>query len=58
MSGVDWAQTLGMGRHGLYVWPAFGLTLVILGGLLLHGWRARRRLQRDLRQRWLRERRP
>lgn len=58
MSGVEWAQALGMGRHGLYVWPAFGLTLVILGGLLLHGWQARRRLQRTLRQRWRRERRP
>lgn len=55
---MDWAQALGMGRHGLYVWPAFGLTLVILGGLLLHGWLARRRLERDLRQRWRRERRP
>lgn len=58
MSGVEWAQVLGMGRHGLYVWPAFGLTLVILGGLLLHGWQARRRLQRALHQRWRRERRP
>ncbi|EHK73152.1 hypothetical protein PPL19_02875 [Pseudomonas psychrotolerans L19] len=58
MSGVDWAQALGMGRHGLYVWPAFGLTLIVLGGLLLHGWQARCRLQRELRQRWRRERRP
>ncbi|MDH4761901.1 heme exporter protein D [Pseudomonas oryzihabitans] len=58
MSGVEWAQVLGMGRYGLYVWPAFGLTLVILGGLLLHGWQARRRLQRALRQRCRRERRP
>ena len=58
MSGVEWAQVLGMGRHGLYVWPAFGLTLVILGGLLLHCWQARRRLARELRQRWQRERRP
>ncbi|RED06470.1 heme exporter protein CcmD [Pseudomonas oleovorans] len=58
MSGVDWAQALGMGRHGLYVWPAFGLTLIVLGGLLLYGWQARRRLQRELRQRWRRERRP
>ena len=58
MSGVDWAQALGMGRHGLYVWPAFGLTLIVLGGLLLPGWQARRRLQRELRQRWRRERRP
>ena len=55
---MDWAQALGMGRHGLYVWPAFGLTLIVLGGLLLHGWQARRRLQRELRQRWRRERRP
>ncbi len=58
MSELDWAQALSMGRHGLYVWPAFGLTLAILLGLLLHGWRARRRLERDLRQRWRRERQP
>lgn len=57
MSGVDWTQALGMGRHGLYVWPAFGLTLIVLGGLLLHGWQGRRRLQQELRQRWRRERR-
>ena len=56
MSGVDWAQALGMGRYGLYVWPAFGLTLAILTGLLWHGRLARRRLQRELRQRWRRER--
>ncbi len=31
VSGVEWAQALGMGRHGLYVWPAFGLTLIVLG---------------------------
>jgi len=58
MSGIDWVQALSMGRHGLYVWPAFGLTLVILGGLLLQGWHARRRVERDLRQRWRRERQP
>jgi len=58
MSGIDWAQALSMGRYGLYVWPAFGLTLAILGGLLLHGLWARRRLERELRQRWRRERRP
>jgi len=56
MRVLDWAQALSMGRHGLYVWPAFGLTLAILLGLLLHGWQARRRLERDLRQRWRRER--
>ncbi len=58
MTGVDWTQALSMGRHGLYVWPAFGLTLAVLGGLLLQGWLARRRLERTLRQRWRRERRP
>ncbi|MDT3718040.1 heme exporter protein CcmD [Pseudomonas oryzihabitans] len=58
MSGIDWVQALSMGRHGLYVWPAFGLTLAILLGLLLHGWQARRRVERDLRQRWRRERQP
>ncbi|MEH3023466.1 MAG: heme exporter protein CcmD [Pseudomonas oryzihabitans] len=58
MSGMDWATALSMGRHGLYVWPAFGLTLAVLLGLLLHGWRERRRVERELRQRWRRERRP
>ncbi|WP_145009053.1 heme exporter protein CcmD [Pseudomonas oryzihabitans] len=58
MSGMDWTQALSMGRYGLYVWPAFGLSLAILVGLLLHGRLARRRLERELRQRWRRERRP
>jgi heme exporter protein D len=43
-----------MGGYGVFVWPAYGVALTVLGGLALWSWRRRRqavlaleRLQRD-----------
>jgi heme exporter protein D len=46
---------LAMGGYAAYVWPAYGLTCAVLGGLVLYSWRRYRhgirtleRLQRQL----------
>ena len=45
---------LAMGGYAVFVWPAYGVALTVLGGLALWSWRRRRqavlaleRLQRD-----------
>jgi heme exporter protein D len=30
---------LAMGGYAGFVWPAYGIALVVLGGLTLHSWR-------------------
>ncbi len=37
---------LAMGGYAVFVWPAYGLTAAVLGGLALHSWR---RYQHSLR---------
>jgi heme exporter protein D len=39
---------LAMGGYAVYVWPAFGLTFAVLGGLALHSWRRYRHGVRTL----------
>jgi heme exporter protein D len=41
---------LAMGGYAVFVWPAYGLTFVVLGGLALHSWRCYRRSVRTLEQ--------
>ena len=36
---VSW---LAMGGYAAYVWPAYGLTAAVLGGLAWQSWRAHR----------------
>ena len=47
MSG-DLAGFLAMGGYAAYVWPAYGLTVIVLGGALLWSLGAYRRRQREL----------
>jgi heme exporter protein D len=39
---------LAMGGYGAYVWPAYALAAVVLGGLTLHFWRRYRDSVRSL----------
>jgi heme exporter protein D len=48
---------LAMGGHGPYVWSAWGLTALLLVGVVVHARAERRALLRDLRRRARRERR-
>ena len=43
-----------MGGYAAFVWPAYGIALIVLGGLTVHSWRRHRQsaqllaeLQRD-----------
>lgn len=42
---IEWAM---MGRHGLYVWLAYGATLCVLAALVLHARLDARRLRAEL----------
>lgn len=51
MSFSSWQAFFHMGGYGLYVWAAYGLTLVILSALLIAPVRRHRRLRQDLQRR-------
>ncbi|MDR5858956.1 heme exporter protein CcmD [Halomonas eurihalina] len=57
MAFDSFAAFLAMGGHAAYVWPAYGATLLLLIGVVLHLRLERRRLWRELRRRARRERR-
>jgi heme exporter protein D len=40
---------LAMGGYGQYVWPAYAVSALAIGGLAFHVWRRGRDLQRKLR---------
>ncbi len=43
MSFTSWSAFWQMGGYGPYVWGAYGITVIVLGGLLVgYLWRARR----------------
>jgi heme exporter protein D len=42
------AHFFAMGGYAIYVWPAFGLAVIVLGGLLGESLAAYRRVQREL----------
>jgi heme exporter protein D len=44
----DLTGFLAMGGYAAYVWPAYGLTVIVLAGLLLWNLGAYRRCQREL----------
>ena len=44
---------LSMGGYGAYIWPAYAVALVALGGLLLWSLRARVKVRRELEARGL-----
>jgi heme exporter protein D len=58
MSFSSWSEFLHMGGYAFYVWSAYGLTLVVLGGALLAPWLRHRQLRRDLARRERRAPRP
>jgi heme exporter protein D len=57
MGFSSWSEFLHMGGYALYVWTSYGLTVVVLGGLLLALVRRHRQLQADLERRTRREQR-
>ena len=46
MAGID--HFLAMGGYARFVWPAFGLALIVLGGLLIESLVTYRKRQREL----------
>ena len=53
----SWHEFLRMGGYALYVWISYGLTLLVLGSLLVAPWLRHRRLQQELARRARREQR-
>ena len=46
MSAID--AWLAMGGYAVYVWPAYAIAAIALGGLSLHAWRRHRASGKDL----------
>ena len=42
------ASWLAMGGYAAFVWPAYGITAVVLAGLAFHSWRRHRASLRAL----------
>lgn len=51
MSFSSWSEFWQMGGYAVYVWISYGLTLVVLGGLLLAIVLRHRQLRRDMARR-------
>jgi len=51
----NWSEFFHMGGYALYVWMSYGLTLVVLGAVMLALLLRHRRLQRDMARRKRRE---
>jgi heme exporter protein D len=47
MAFETFAEFLAMGRHGSYVWSAYGITFAIVAWNVLQPWLQRRRLMRE-----------
>lgn len=47
MAFESWGDFLAMGRHGLYVWTAYGVALTIVFWNVIQPWRRRRQLLRE-----------
>ena len=47
----NWNEFFAMGGYAFYVWCAYGLTLTVLGGVLLAPLLRYRQLQRELTRR-------
>lgn len=56
MAFASFNEFLAMGGHGPYVWAAWAVTAVLLGGIVLHARSERRHLLRNLQRRVRRER--
>ncbi|MCP5419900.1 MAG: heme exporter protein CcmD [Gammaproteobacteria bacterium] len=57
MGFSSWSDFFHMGGYAFYVWASYGLTLAVLGGLLVAIARRHRQLQADLERRTRREQR-
>jgi heme exporter protein D len=51
MKFSNWSEFFQMGGYALYVWMAYGLTLVVLGTVIIALLLRHRRLQRDMARR-------
>jgi len=41
------AEFFSMGGYGVYVWPCYGLSALVLGVLIIRRWRRLQMLRRD-----------
>ena len=55
MAFESFSEFIQMGRHGLYVWSAYGFSSLALVGITLHTWRVRSSTARQLLKRYQRE---
>lgn len=47
---TSFANWLAMGDYGVFIWPAYGLTALLLVVFVVSSWRSLRARQRELRR--------
>lgn len=52
---MNWSEFLHMGGYAYYVWPAWGLTLVVLIWQVMHPKLTNRRIRREIARQLRRE---
>lgn len=58
MSFASFSDFFAMGHHGLYVWSAYGICLLVLAVNVAAPWQARRRYLQEEARRLRRESKP
>ena len=51
----SFSEFIAMGNHGPYVWGAYGVTVIVIAGLLITAARRKSQLTREIRQQARRE---
>ena len=51
----SFSEFVAMGNHGPYVWGAYGVTVIVIAGLLITAARRKAQLSREIRQQARRE---
>lgn len=46
---MTWTHFWAMGGYAGFVWPAYGLTLLVLSAISFSSWRTRKRLRQRIR---------
>lgn len=57
MAFSSWSEFWAMGGYALYVWLAYGVSALVIAGLILNGWVAKQNLKRQVKQQQARQQR-
>ena len=51
------AEYFAMGGKAIYIWPSYGISLLVLVGIVIAAWRSEKKIRRDIARQLRREER-